>query len=257
MADDGGGYFRKKKINFSMVSNTIIRDEKISLKAKGLYALIQSYITVDDFILYKGFLQSKCLEGKKAFDGAWQELKEAGYLKQYRMQDAETKRFCWEYELLDEPEAIPPKGIVWLRDDMAKGCDGKGGGYNNTIQNNTLQNNILSNRIISTDEVMDQIGYDAFPSADKQQVMEIAMLIKDILQMPCGVKLRIAKANIPVEVVKERFMELNKFHIEYVLSCMKETKTPVGNIKNYVLTALYNAPATMGAYYQSKLRLYN
>ena len=49
------GTFRKKKIYFSQVSNEALRDENLSLKAKGLYALIQSYITIENFILYKDF----------------------------------------------------------------------------------------------------------------------------------------------------------------------------------------------------------
>ena len=63
--DEKNGRFRKKRSNFSIVSNEIIRDSTISLKAKGLYALIQSYITLDGFILYKRFLQSKCREGRE------------------------------------------------------------------------------------------------------------------------------------------------------------------------------------------------
>lgn len=78
MTEYSGGKFRKKKVNFSMISNEIIRDDTVSLKSKGLYALIQSYITLEDFSLYKGFLLSKCKEGKKAFDAAWKELKDAG-----------------------------------------------------------------------------------------------------------------------------------------------------------------------------------
>lgn len=50
MTEYSGGKFRKKKVNFSMISNEIIRDDTVSLKTKGLYALIQSYITMDDFI---------------------------------------------------------------------------------------------------------------------------------------------------------------------------------------------------------------
>lgn len=50
-----GGKFRKKRVNFSMVSNEILRDNSISLKAKGLYSLIQSYVTLENFTLYKGF----------------------------------------------------------------------------------------------------------------------------------------------------------------------------------------------------------
>ena len=40
MNSNSGGKFRKKRTNFSMVSNDIIRNDKVSLKAKGLYALI-------------------------------------------------------------------------------------------------------------------------------------------------------------------------------------------------------------------------
>ena len=93
--DNNGGRFRKKRVNFSMVSNSILRDETISLKAKGLYALIQSYITLDDFVLYKNLLKKKCCEGKKSFETAWKELKDTGYLLQYRMKD-EKNHFYYE-----------------------------------------------------------------------------------------------------------------------------------------------------------------
>ena len=42
MTEYSGGKFRKKKVNFSMISNEIIRDDTVSLKSKGLYALIRS-----------------------------------------------------------------------------------------------------------------------------------------------------------------------------------------------------------------------
>ena len=102
MTEYSGGKFRKKKVNFSMISNEIIRDDTVSLKTKGLYALIQSYITMDDFTLYKGFLMSKCPEGRRSFDSAWNQLKQSGYLVQYRMKD-EKNHFYYEYELLDVP----------------------------------------------------------------------------------------------------------------------------------------------------------
>lgn len=111
--------FRKKRINFTMVSNAALRDEKLSLKAKGLYSIIQSYITLEDFDIYKSTLYKVCKEGEKAFEGAWQELKETGYLKQYRIRTIETddkgevifNGFKYEYELLDEPDINQPKLI--------------------------------------------------------------------------------------------------------------------------------------------------
>lgn len=249
-----------------MISNSIIRDETISLKAKGLYALIQSYITLDNFTLYKDFLISKCCEGKKAFDAAWKELKDSGYLIQIRMQDDETKQFYWEYELLDEPcqtlqnkedgvEAIPPKGIVWQRDSMDKGCDGKGGHINNTIHNNTLNNNI--NPIISLNDVMDQIGASTFDAANSKQIGEIAELITEIMNTPSNKQVRIARDNLKAELVKERFSKLNQFHIQYVLECLRQNENEISNIKNYLLTTLYNAPVTISSYYQNKINIYN
>ena len=68
------GAFRKRKESFAMVSNHILRDDSVSLRSKGLFALIQSYVTLENFTIYKSFLQSKCMEGEKAFNRAWEEL---------------------------------------------------------------------------------------------------------------------------------------------------------------------------------------
>ena len=49
------GSFRKRQ-SFTMASNAAIQDKGLSLKAKGLYTLIMSYITMPDFTLTKVFL---------------------------------------------------------------------------------------------------------------------------------------------------------------------------------------------------------
>lgn len=123
--DSKGGSFRQKKVYFSQVSNSALRDNKLSLKAKGLYSLIQSYITIEGFILYKATLKKDCNEGETAFESAWSELKRAGYLVQYKHQTSNGV-FIYEYELLDtlqpHPQNLPP---------------GKVGVYSNTDINNT------------------------------------------------------------------------------------------------------------------------
>jgi len=102
------GKFRKRRVNFAQVSNIALRDNNLSLKAKGLYSLIQSYISMDDFTLYKWYLMSQCKEKERAFNNAWNELKINGYLKQYRIRSAEAGSFIYEYELLDEPNLEQP-----------------------------------------------------------------------------------------------------------------------------------------------------
>lgn len=97
---DTNGKFRKKRYNFAMVSNSALQDMTLSLKAKGLYGLIQSLITLD-MDIYKWQIKKYCVEGKKAFENAWKELKTNGYLKVYRMPAGEKGKFCYEYDLLE------------------------------------------------------------------------------------------------------------------------------------------------------------
>ena len=101
------GAFRKKKVYFSQISNTALRDENLSLKAKGLYALIQSYITIEGFTLYKDMLSRQCIDGETAFRSAWKELKSKGYLIQEKTNTG--KGWVYEYELLDEPYILNPR----------------------------------------------------------------------------------------------------------------------------------------------------
>ena len=98
------GFFRSKK-GFTVVQNEITRDNTISLKAKGLYLVIQAYITMPDKKWTKEDFLNLAKEGRKAFDTAWQELKDNGYLKVHFMLD--NGKWRAEYELLDEPDPGP------------------------------------------------------------------------------------------------------------------------------------------------------
>lgn len=64
---------------------------------------------------------------------------------------------------------------------------------------------------------------------------------------------RICGQDVAAEVVKSRFLKLNGEHILYVMTSLKENTTKVANIKAYILSALYNAPVTMGQYYTSRV----
>ena len=66
--------------------------------------------------------------------------------------------------------------------------------------------------------------------------------------------IRVAGEDYPYELVKSRFLKLNSSHLEYVIGCMKETITKITNIKSYMITALYNAPATINHFYQQEVQ---
>lgn len=63
--------------------------------------------------------------------------------------------------------------------------------------------------------------------------------------------IRIAGDDYPAQMVKPRFLKSDSPHIRYVLSSMADSITYIRNIKEDILAALYNAPATIGNYYSA------
>lgn len=87
---------------------------------------------------------------------------------------------------------------------------------------------------------------------DRGKINEILELMVETL---CSQQdnFRIAGNVYPAYLVKERFKSLNSMHLEYVLNYLENNVTYVRNIKQYLLTALFNAPATMSHYYASQV----
>ena len=256
--ENKGGRFRRKRVDFSIVSNDIIRNPNISLRAKGLYTLIQSYITLDDFVVYKGFLQSKCSEGKKAFESAWKELKDTGYLLQYRMQD-EKKHFYYEYELLDTPISqngvpadnlpVPPKGYTGKRSMPEKDITLNGSDIINTIKNNSIGSN--TNQIISFNDTMRQIGYTNEMLTD--EVENIITLMTEVYNMNDDAIVRINQQNMKAIQVKERFRKIRYEHIDYITLVLNEFTGDIRNIRSFMLTTIFNSVATCGVYFRTRV----
>jgi hypothetical protein len=64
---------------------------------------------------------------------------------------------------------------------------------------------------------------------------------------------RVDRAEYPQEVIKNRMLKLDSSHIEYVISSMSKNTMKVRNIKNYLLTALYNAYNTIDSFYKAEV----
>lgn len=69
--------------------------------------------------------------------------------------------------------------------------------------------------------------------------------------------IRIASDEFPAILVKNRFSKLRTKHISYVLDCFIHNTTKIYNIKQYLLTALYNAPTTFNGYITAKVQYDN
>ncbi len=66
--------------------------------------------------------------------------------------------------------------------------------------------------------------------------------------------IRVNQENVRTDIVKSRFQKLDSGHIRYVLDCLDRNTTAIGNIRAYILSALFNAPTTISQYYTSLVR---
>ena len=100
----------------------------------------------------------------------------------------------------------------------------------------------------------EQIDYrrlaESYPYDDPESILE---LICDVLCSTADT-IRIANESIPTPKVQERFRRLTFEHVSYVLDAFRDTTTKIWNIRAYLLTALYNAPITIGPYYAAAVR---
>ena len=147
------------------------------------------------------------------------------------------------------------------------------GNYNNNNYNNMSYNNPinLSMQEAQEDDAMDGMDeVSAYIELIKQNIeyehfmnygeWRDKALYEELFEVICEVvcvkrkTVRIAGEDYPYELVKSKFLKLDSTHLQYVIECMQNTTTKVGNIKAYMVTALYNAPNTINHYYQQEVQ---
>lgn len=94
--------------DYTTVPDAIARDCKISLKAKGLYAVLSYLFKIPDFHFSWNSLISLCKENTKALKTIWTALKCFGLLKQHRHPTGEHNQFDYTYDLLLESNLNEP-----------------------------------------------------------------------------------------------------------------------------------------------------
>lgn len=100
------------------------------------------------------------------------------------------------------------------------------------------------------------ISYDALKAQyGKSEVDMIDEIVEIMAECICTKRktVRIGGEEKSRELVKSRLMKINSTHIEYILDCLKDNSSDVKNIKSYLLTTIYNAPATIENYYTAKV----
>jgi len=104
-------------------------------------------------------------------------------------------------------------------------------------------------REIIRENISYDILFDELP-LDRDRLEEILELLTETV---CSTKkyIRVAGTDYPAEAVRSRLLKLDMEHIKFVFDCLRENTTKIRNIKQYLLTTLYNAPTTIGNYYSA------
>ena len=272
--------------NYTVMSNYHLRDKTISFKAKGLLSLMLSLPEDWDYTL--AGLTRISLEGKDAIRAAVVELEKAGYVTRSRVRNEKGHLQGTEYVIrerpvfsaqpaLEEPASENPtlEDTTQLNKDKNKITDSQitesfpfpsslpAATAPTTAQQPEAKERNRSRRGSMSKGEMDtyrglireNIGYDDFVREHPYDAAQLDEMVELMVESVCSRKknIRVAGNDFPQAVVKSRLLKLDSEHIRFVFDCLRENTTQVRNMKQYLLTVLYNAPATIENHYAAQV----
>lgn len=131
--------------------------------------------------------------------------------------------------------------------------------YVETNTKNTTQSTNIEYPIQSISEAREifkgQIGYDAliidhpFKSGVINELVEVAAELISSSKKT----IKVAGEKRLVEDVKARYKQLNIHHMKYILESLENNTSDVKDIKSFLITTMFSAPATMDNHYVAKV----
>ena len=265
----------EKNKGYTVMSNHHLRNHALSLKAKGLLSQMLSLPEDWDYTL-QGLAQIN-KESIDAIREAVRELERAGYIERSRERDERGCLRGTAYTIYEQPHAEPTPEEPTQEKPMLE----KPTLENPTqlITKSTKKRKRQSTDLSITDSIpfpsgfpdapaqkrtetkeafdgyreliLENIDYDVLasdPHVDQEQLDEIVDLVQETV---CSTRsqIRVAGNDYPAEVVRSKLLKLNSEHIRFVMDCLKQNTTRIRNIRQYLLTVLFNAPSTMNSYY--------
>ena len=273
--------------DYTVMSNHHLRDKALSLKSKGLLSMMLSL--PEDWNYTTRGLAKICKEGVDAIGGALRELEGAGYIVRHQMRDRQGRISDTEYVIYEQPQ---PKAPDTPQPDTASpdtenpyldSPDTEKPAELNIEKSKTQKSNTQG---ASTDSIPfretaaarppERKGRDAMSVKEMQSYRDLVLenieydhlcrefatyredldeIVELIVETVCARRktTRIAGADFPHEVVRSRFLKLDSSHIEFVMECLHNNTTEVRNMKQYLLTVLFNAPTTMNNHYTAQV----
>ena len=273
--------------DYTVMSNYHLKDKGLTLKSKGLLSMILSL--PEEWNYTTRGLASICKEGVDAIGSAIKELETAGYIVRRQLRGANGRITDTEYIIYEQPQ---PKKLDMLPSDVVSPDtenpdmvkpDTEKPAELNIEKSNTQKQNIYGSstdsipfRDCAADCLPERKGRDAMSLTEIESYRELIQenigyeylcqqyetyredldeIVELIVETVCAKRktTRIAGSDFPHEIVRSRFLKLDNSHIEFVMDCLQKNTTEIRNMKQYLLTVLFNAPTTISNHYTSQV----
>jgi len=271
--------------DYTVMSNHHLRNANLSLKAKGLLSMILSL--PEEWNYTTRGLASICKEGVDAIGSALKELETAGYIVRRQLRGTNGRITDTEYVIYEQPQPDMSQPDTASPDtenpDMVKPDTEKPAELN--IEKSNTQKSITDG-LSSTDSIPfrgtaaarppERKGRDAMSVTEIENYRELILenieydylcrefatyredldeIVELMVETVCARRktTRIAGSDFPHEVVRSRFLKLDSEHIRFVMDSLQKNTTEVRNMKQYLLTVLFNAPTTISNHYTSQV----
>ena len=255
---------------YTPISTEALMDARLSLAAKGLYAMIRQRLLLSAHvqgvtIQREGLRRSSGL-GECAFRRIWRELRDTGYLTLTHVWDAEQKKMVYRYSLAEERTEV-----TWTNDTQGQDSATKDAtqltarmGEEATARASrlsSLTDTSASSNLWEPDEerpqasqlralVKDQIEYDVLCTRDNPQPLLdcVVEVITRVLHMPPGEGVTIRGARYTAFEVQRVLSALDANEAEYAVQAVHEAMEkarakgePIRNVRAYLLSCLFTA----------------
>lgn len=196
---------RKKKHSYTVLSNSVIRDERLSWKARGIFAYLMSL--PEDWIFHQAEIAKHSPDGLASLRAGLKELQKYKYLSISRERDSKTGTLGESVWILDD-SPILDKPILDNRKLL-----------------NTNTTNYLDNKLLIDDEedararaskIISQFKKAGLPLAYsgatfKAQIEQLTKLIKEtnpetleeLVTLMCDTKIKVDAINYLIVALKE------------------------------------------------------
>ena len=237
--------------DFTMVSFAVLMDERLSLSAKGLYAVIARKLRLAASLpeeaekICKESLRRCCREGSSAFERSWKELKTCRYLTLKREWNASLRKMRYVFSLEGGEPEIAPRSVPQQLAPVPRAAESEPP----VLPHRAGSPGIPEPSALSSGQlpasVRERIGYGALCTEyPKERVDLIVSLLCEGIRNGQRTPERIRTLNgnpVSQREIARRFASIGEEEVSYVLDTFASVgrEQKIRNTRGYLTSCLY------------------